>query len=199
MFKQWFGGGGTGVSVFSSGGTNRNSFIQCSSQGNTVVINGDVYDQVVRVVLETTERKRIPIAGEFTSPLLEITVRGDCERVETSSGNATVQGNCESVKTMSGDATVEGKCKGSISTMSGSVQCGNVGGSVSTMSGSVRHTVSQLANKATKKQKKKKKQVVEVNEEEEEAGEKKKRDAKEADLSSSDEVIIVKKKVKTYQ
>jgi autotransporter translocation and assembly factor TamB len=164
LFTQLFGAGGGGIQTMSINGT-------------TVVINGQAYDKVTRVLLETVDKKRVAVPGEFSS--LDIRVQGDCRSVETQSGSVTVEGSCEAaIKTMSGDVTLEQHCGGSVSTMSGSVNVGGkVKGSVSTMSGNIRHAVKQLVKKKEKKKPLQKEEVNEkkrpLEEEEEEAREKK--------------------------
>lgn len=97
--------------------------------GRNVVITGnDVIIDGKRV--EIPEQKHITIA-----------VHGDCDRIDTTSGDVTVAGVAGSVGTMSGDVTVtQGGIDGSVKTMSGDVTAnGNIGGGVSTMSGDIRH------------------------------------------------------------
>lgn len=75
-------------------------------------------------------------------PTVNITVEGNVDRVETSSGDVTVNGEVGSVKTTSGD--IEVACavvEGSITAVSGDVNVeGTVYGDVSTVSGDVKVT-----------------------------------------------------------
>lgn len=94
--------------------------------GRSVVINGD------KVIVDGVEQD-----GSLVGPV-NVTVHGDAEVIESSTGSITVDGRCHSAKTASGDIYC-GDVSGSVSSMSGDVTCGRVGGSVSTMSGDVIH------------------------------------------------------------
>lgn len=143
--------------MFSSFGNvfgSKSSFVQCNSNGNTIVINGKQYASVTRVILETVTHERIAVPGEYNA--VKIRVDGNCGRIETQSGDVTVEGEClDGVKTMSGSVTIAKNCNNSVSTMSGSVEVGGkVKGSVTTMSGSIRHAVHKLVDKTKKKKQK---------------------------------------------
>ncbi len=150
MFSNFFGNSdGSGVTITS--GNSGTSFIQCGRNGQTVVINGQAYDAVTRVVLETTQRQRVAVPGEFER--LELRVQGDCERIDCKAGEVIVEGDClGSVKTMSGSVSVARSCKGDVGTMSGAVDvAGNVRGSVRTMSGAIRHSMQRVLKVERKK------------------------------------------------
>lgn len=68
---------------------------------------------------------------------VSVTVHGNCDVVETTSGRVEVSGSAGAVKTMSGDVRC-GDVTGSVSTMSGDVTAASIGGPVKTMSGDVR-------------------------------------------------------------
>ena len=96
--------------------------------GNSITINGNQVF-VDGVQIEIPEQKQISIV-----------VNGECDRVDTTSGDVTVHGNTGDVKTMSGDVTLRtGSISGSVSTMSGDVTCGGgILGNVKTMSGDIK-------------------------------------------------------------
>lgn len=141
--------------VGSVGNAATSSFIQINNatDGTTVFINGEQYEEVVRVVLERTRHRRTELPAAYAATGLQILVTGDCGRIDSSSGNVTVEGDCgDSIRTMSGSVSVGQDCAGSVSTMSGSVEVsGGVRGSVSTMSGAIRH--GQAAQKPWKPKK----------------------------------------------
>ena len=179
--SNWFSNlvGGRVITTVTGGGGGT-SFIQCNNNngsGQTLVINGEIYEQVTRVTLETVQRKKIKVDGEYGS--VDIRVHGDCDRIDCASGIVNVDGDCKQyIKTMSGSVNVGGTCKGDVGTMSGSIDvAGNVRGAVKTMSGSIRHSlqkvlkvgkpakVDKVAKKTvdhTEENKKKKKRVEEV-------------------------------------
>lgn len=84
--------------------------------GNSVVIDGNAVIQ--------------------TEPNIKVEIIGECESVETSSGDVTIHGAAQRVKTMSGDVSCS-SVYGPVSTMSGDVTCGDISDSVSTMSGDI--------------------------------------------------------------
>lgn len=69
---------------------------------------------------------------------IEITIEGNVNKLETTSGNVTVKGDVGEIETASGDIEIDGDCGGSIRTASGDVRCENVQGDVKTMSGDIR-------------------------------------------------------------
>lgn len=85
-------------------------------------------------------KKHVLIDGvivQDTSPEIKIEIHGDCEQLETASGDVAIQGSANTIKTMSGDVDCA-DVYGPVSTMSGDVKCKDVHGSVSTMSGDIR-------------------------------------------------------------
>ena len=111
-------------------------------KGNgTVSVNGQTYSgnnvSIInnRVWIDGVEQtdNTLPSTG-----IIQVTVNGDVEKVETLSGDITVTGNTGAVSTSSGDVEIEGSAQGSVTTMSGDVRVrGSIGGSVSTMSGDI--------------------------------------------------------------
>lgn len=87
--------------------------------GDTVIIDGVVQD------------------GKLVGPIT-VTLHGDAESIETSSGNVTITGAAGSVHTSSGNVRC-GNVGAGVQTMSGDVTCGTIAGSVRTMSGDVSH------------------------------------------------------------
>ncbi len=94
--------------------------------GRSISITGD------KVVIDGVEQE-----GTLVGPV-NITVNGNAESVETTSGKVEVTGSAGRVKTMSGDVHCS-NVTGDVGTMSGDVTCGTIGGSVKTMSGDIRH------------------------------------------------------------
>lgn len=93
--------------------------------GRSITINGDeVYVDGVKQ------------SGTLVGPVT-ITIVGNVERLETTSGRVEISGSAGNVKTMSGDVEC-GPVTGAVGTMSGDVTCGDVGCGVKTMSGDVR-------------------------------------------------------------
>lgn len=88
-----------------------------SSNNSNITINGQSYngkEAELRMFVDGKEQ-----AGSFTGSI-KIEIYGDCEEVETMSGDVQVNGNSGRVKTMSGN-----------------VRCKNVSGNVQTMSGDI--------------------------------------------------------------
>lgn len=94
--------------------------------GRSVVINNDV------VIIDGVVQE-----GKLVGPV-NVTLHGDAESIETSSGTVTVTGRAGSINTQSGNVRC-GDVEGGVQTMSGGVNCGSVKGPVRTMSGSVNH------------------------------------------------------------
>lgn len=93
--------------------------------GRSVSINGD------KVVVDGVEQP-----GTLVGPIT-VTVNGDAESIETTSGSVQVTGKAGRVKTMSGDVTC-GDVAGDVGTMSGDVTCGAIAGNAKTMSGDIK-------------------------------------------------------------
>jgi len=94
-------------------------------EGRNITINGD------KVVVDGEVQD-----GSLVGPVY-VTVQGDAESVETTSGNVRVDGSCREVKSSSGDIICH-DVAGDVRTMSGDVEVsGSIGGSASTMSGDV--------------------------------------------------------------
>ena len=136
--------GGSEVHISESSGidfSGRRAKIRVKS-GSTCVVNGvEVSDQNITVEGNQVFVDGKPVEVEQQKQIT-ITINGDCDYVETTSGDVTVSGVAGSVKTMSGDVDVVGSSgiKGSVKTMSGNVSAnGTIGGNVSTMSGDIRH------------------------------------------------------------
>ena len=72
------------------------------------------------------------------SPVINVTVKGDCEEVSVTCGSITVEGNASEVESTSGNISC-GDVRGDVLTTSGNVKCGNVSGTIRTTSGDVRH------------------------------------------------------------
>jgi hypothetical protein len=92
--------------------------------GKSISINGD------KVVIDGVEQ-----AGSLVGPV-SVTVNGNADSVETTSGKVEVTGTVGRVKTMSG-AVRCGDVRGDVGTMSGDVTCGSVAGNAKTMSGDI--------------------------------------------------------------
>ncbi len=148
MFKQaikniFQSGNGTNMHISSSNGmdfSGRRASIKVKS-GSTCVINGvEVSGRDITVQGNQVFVDGKPIEVEQQKQIT-ITINGDCDSVETTSGDVTVSGVAGSVKTMSGDVdVVDSGITGSVKTMSGDVSAnGTIGGNVSTMSGDIRH------------------------------------------------------------
>jgi hypothetical protein len=115
--------------------------ILCSGddgQGATVEFQGASWANVVRITIETSDKRKQVLPGELTA--VELRVVGACERVETESGGVTIEGECGQVTTQTGNVTIGGNCAGSVSTQAGAVDVrGAVMGSVKTFTGNICH------------------------------------------------------------
>lgn len=136
--------GGSDVNISESSGidfSGRRAKIRVKS-GPTCTVNGvEVSGQNITIEGNQVFVDGKPVEVEQQKQIT-ITINGDCDSVETTSGDVTVSGVAGSVKTMSGDVDVVGSSgiKGSVKTMSGDVSAnGTIGGNVSTMSGDIRH------------------------------------------------------------
>lgn len=70
----------------------------------------------------------------------KISVKGDCGRVKSASGDVKITGNVTGdVSAQSGEIEIGGNVGGSVSTQTGDVKCGTVSGSVKTTTGDIRH------------------------------------------------------------
>lgn len=76
--------------------------------------------------------------GSLVGPIT-VTVNGNAEQVETSSGNVDVSGSVGRLKTVSGDICC-GDVTGDVSTTSGDIECGAITGNVRTVSGDIKGT-----------------------------------------------------------
>lgn len=148
MFKQaikniFQSGNGNNMHISSSDGidfSGRRASIKIKS-GSTCVVNGvelSGRDIAVKGNQVFVDGKLVEVEQQKQ---ITITINGDCDFVETTSGDVTVSGVAGLVKTMSGDVdVVDSGITGSVKTMSGDVTAnGTIGGSVSTMSGDIRH------------------------------------------------------------
>jgi len=100
-----------------------------SAARNVSVVNGKVI----------VDGKHIDLDGFADTPVFNITIEGNVDKVDGEFSTVKVIGNTGDVKTMSGDVRVEGDVVGSVSTMSGDAKIkGNVGGSVKSMSGDIK-------------------------------------------------------------
>ena len=95
--------------------------------GNSVVIDGGGH-----VVVDGVQQDGAPLVGPIS-----VSVAGDVDQLELTSGDVTVHGSAQSIKTTSGDVAVSGGVSGSVSTISGDVRAASIGGPVSTISGDV--------------------------------------------------------------
>lgn len=111
-----------------------------------IVINGKAFEvskgasfSVVNGSL-IVDGKAVSLDEFQNEPVIQITVEGNVQNIDTVNANVTVNGEVGSVKTTSGD--IEVSCavvEGSVSTMSGDIDItGSVNGNVSTMSGDVK-------------------------------------------------------------
>jgi len=125
---------GSSIRQFSAGSSNTYDM-----SGNTLIINGQEYMEVLTLTVATqTEVKRLDtkyvnlqleIKGDCHGDLClttgQVTVTGNCARITTSSGDVTVGGNCAgNIGTTTGDVSVAGKCEGRIETVTGDVRHG---------------------------------------------------------------------------
>lgn len=119
--------------------TTKSSFTKTTVNGRTitltgrnVVINdGELWVDGVKVEDDTDDDRKVVYR--------DVIVEGNCDSVQTDSGNVSVRVDSGSINTLSGDVTVHGDVDGNVKTMSGDVECGSVSGSVGTMSGDVSH------------------------------------------------------------
>lgn len=94
--------------------------------GHNISING------ARVVIDGVTQDAI------LTRVVNVNVVGNCESIESASGQVMVQGTVGRILTGSGDVTC-GDVSGSVQTGSGDVTCDAVAGSVRTGSGDIRH------------------------------------------------------------
>lgn len=121
------------------------------------VVNGKRYDLPDGASI-TISNDNIYVNGKqfiegqgFTERVINITIEGNVNELETGCAKATVNGDCGCVKSGSGDVTIHGNVGGGISTGSGDVVCGDVAGSIKTGSGDVSckscNSISQKSKK----------------------------------------------------
>lgn len=106
------------------------------NKGGTVEINGNSF---TGNSITITNGQVIVDGVSFTidqSPVLNISVEGDIDKLETTSGDVTVAGKVGSISTVSGDVTC-GDVSGSVETVSGDVDANDIYGKVSTVSGDI--------------------------------------------------------------
>jgi len=107
-----------------------------------IINNGKVF--VDGKQIETNEKIiNIKIEGDIdklSCDVVErITVNGNVNNLQTSSGDVDITGNVTNgVSTSSGDVEC-GNITGNVKTSSGDVKCGNIIGNVNTMSGNIKH------------------------------------------------------------
>lgn len=78
------------------------------------------------------------IVSTVSDKVINIVVQGDCDSVDTSSGDIKVWGNVNgNVNASSGDIDVEGDVKGNVNTSSGDVHADKIYGRTSTISGDI--------------------------------------------------------------
>jgi len=104
----------------------------------TVTINGKTYTgnniRIVNGEVLIDDNSN----GTIEEKTINVTVTGNCQSVDNTSGDVTINGDAGSVKTVSGDVRCGGEVKGNVGTVSGDVECGKVYGSVNTVSGDVK-------------------------------------------------------------
>lgn len=110
-----------------------------SKLSNTVIINGVSYSGTN---IQICGQGNVQINGKHViqcdDKIINITIQGDCEAVETVSGDIIIHGNvAETVESVSGDIKVEGVVSGNVETTSGDVACKSIKGSVKTVSGDI--------------------------------------------------------------
>ena len=91
---------------------------------NVTIINNEVYiDNVKQNVYEQQ---------------IKIVIEGNCEVVETQSGDVVIQGRSHTITTSNGNVNAF-MVSGDITTVNGNVTCKDVSGSVKTVNGSIQH------------------------------------------------------------
>lgn len=113
------------MEIFKSKGAGSLTINGRSFSGNCIVIGNNG-----KITIDGVEEADALIGD------ISITINGNSQSVETTSGNITILGAAGSVKTMSGDVEC-GDVSGPVNTMSGDVHCKKVEGSVKTMSGKI--------------------------------------------------------------
>lgn len=110
---------------------------------NTCYVNGKKYQfpDNASVCIENGNVKvngKLFVDGkEFEEKVINITIEGNVEKLESGSADTTINGNCGGIKCGSGDIVIKGDVSGDVSTGSGDVECCNISGSVRTGSGDV--------------------------------------------------------------
>lgn len=105
----------------------------------SVTINNKTYEgRCVSITNGVVSIDGVKQDEELGSASIIITVNGDVEKIETTSGEVHVNGSTQNVKTMSGNV-VCGDIQGDVKTHSGNVVCKNVEGGIKTHSGNIRH------------------------------------------------------------
>lgn len=116
---------------------NKMCSLKIVTKGSSVSINGVPYSghnvsiYGDKIVIDGKE------VDSITSKTITVTVNGDCESVETASGDISVEGSVHGgVETVSGDIKC-GDIMGQASTVSGDISCRVLNGNASTLSGDI--------------------------------------------------------------
>ena len=76
--------------------------------------------------------------NEFKEKNINIVIEGNIDGdLKVDSGNITVYGECNNVQSISGDITIKGNICGNVKTTSGDVSCSRIAGSTQTVSGDI--------------------------------------------------------------
>lgn len=100
----------------------RQTIISTIGNGN-IIINGKHYQGNVKIVdgKIITDNETIDI----NEKIINITVEGNVDKIETEIGNITVNGNAHSISTVNGDVDVT-QDVGNVSTVNGNVTAQNI-------------------------------------------------------------------------
>ena len=111
--------------------------------GRSISVNNGKVTVDGQTVIPEGKEINISVVGDINElnvdSCYKIDVKGNVDKVGTTSGDVTVNGNAGNVNTVSGDVNVEKDVNGSISTTSGDVSCGQVSGNIKTVSGDIKN------------------------------------------------------------
>lgn len=103
--------------------------------GQTVEVDGDRIPAVYKITIETEGNEKTTKYVECDT--FKFVVHGDCESIDTMSGDVFVDGDAQLIDTVSGSITVHGDVHGNCETVSGRISANSITGNCKTVSGSI--------------------------------------------------------------
>jgi len=118
-----------------SSNNKRCNIIKASS--GTINVNGQSFTgKSVSIIGNDVYIDNVKQVDNISTSKIQISIEGNCELSQTTSGNIQISGKCHTVSTTSGDVNCV-FVSGDINTISGDVNCKEVMGNIKTVSGDV--------------------------------------------------------------